>query len=147
MKKAASANRHESMDTPLLARPARPKFLSAGGYSGLTIASFVGYAPADAPRFVMLVRIDEPRDTPWGETVAAPTFKRAASELLLYFRIPPEPTERDCTELSLLQMTLTISQLIEGLSPAEIIRRPAAENAAWAHFVTTAGRSNRVTCS
>lgn len=61
----------------------------SGGYSGLTIASFVGYAPADAPRFVMLIRIDEPRDTPWGETVAAPTFKRAASELLLYFRVPP----------------------------------------------------------
>ncbi len=61
----------------------------SGGYSALTIASFVGYAPAEAPRFVMLVRIDEPKDTPWGETVAAPTFKRAASDLLLYFRIPP----------------------------------------------------------
>ena len=66
----------------------------SGGYSNLTIASFVGYAPAEAPRFVMLVRIDEPRDTPWGETVAAPTFKRAASELLLYFRVPPSrPSE------------------------------------------------------
>ncbi|MBI2939452.1 MAG: penicillin-binding protein 2 [Chloroflexi bacterium] len=55
-----------------------------------TIASFVGFGPADSPRFVILVKIDEPKDTPWGETVAAPIFRTLARELMLYYRVPPQ---------------------------------------------------------
>ena len=62
----------------------------SGGYSNSqTIASFVGYAPADNPRFVILVRIDEPQDSPWGETVAAPVFSAIARQLINYYQIPP----------------------------------------------------------
>lgn len=60
-----------------------------------TIASFAGYAPADDPRFVVLVKIDEPQDSPWGETVAAPVFRTIAQQLLLYFRVSPTEVAAD----------------------------------------------------
>lgn len=54
-----------------------------------TIASFVGFAPADNPRFVMLVTLQEPTSSPWGSETAAPLFFAIARELFLYWGIPP----------------------------------------------------------
>lgn len=54
-----------------------------------TIASFVGFAPADNPKFAMLVRFKEPSSSPFGSETAAPTFFEIAKELFIYFRIPP----------------------------------------------------------
>lgn len=54
-----------------------------------TIASFVGFAPADNPRFVMLVRYDQPSSSPYGSETAAPTFFEIAKELFLYYGIAP----------------------------------------------------------
>jgi len=54
-----------------------------------TIASIVGYAPAYHPRFVVLVKIDRPRDTPWGSMAAAPVLHDLFQELFMYFHIPP----------------------------------------------------------
>jgi cell division protein FtsI/penicillin-binding protein 2 len=63
---------------------------TTSGYSSTaTIASFLGFAPADNPRFVILVRIDDPQDTPWGETAAAPVFSAIARQLFSYYQIPP----------------------------------------------------------
>ena len=56
-----------------------------------TIASFVGYAPADEPRFVMLVTIVEPTSSPWGSETAAPLFIEIAKELLTYYKVFPKP--------------------------------------------------------
>lgn len=53
-----------------------------------TIASFVGFAPADDPRFVMLVRFTEPGTSPFGSETAAPTFFEISKELFNYFKIP-----------------------------------------------------------
>jgi cell division protein FtsI (penicillin-binding protein 3) len=63
-----------------------------GGYdpSG-TIASFVGYFPAEAPRLCILVKIDRPQASQWGSQVAAPIFSRVASELVLLLGIEPSP--------------------------------------------------------
>jgi stage V sporulation protein D (sporulation-specific penicillin-binding protein) len=63
---------------------------SAGYVPGRTIASFAGFAPADDPRFVVLVKIDEPRGSPGGDQVAAPVFRAIAQQLLLYFRALPD---------------------------------------------------------
>ena len=61
-----------------------------GGYkSEETIASFVGYAPAYDPKFVVLVKIDRPHTSPWGSQVAAPVFRRIAQFLFNYMDIPP----------------------------------------------------------
>lgn len=62
----------------------------AGHYDAdKTIASFVGFAPADNPRFVMLVRFDEPSASIFGSETAAPTFFEIAKQLLFYYRIAP----------------------------------------------------------
>lgn len=55
-----------------------------------TIASFVGYAPADDPRFVVLVKLDRPKASPWGTQTAAPTFRAIAERLFAYLQIPPD---------------------------------------------------------
>lgn len=55
-----------------------------------TIASFVGFAPADNPRFVMLVTLTEPTSSPWGSETAAPLFFAIARDLLTYYRLPPQ---------------------------------------------------------
>lgn len=62
----------------------------AGHYdANKTIASFVGFAPADDPKFVMLVRYDEPTSSIYGAETAAPTFFEIAKQLFNYYKIAP----------------------------------------------------------
>lgn len=62
----------------------------AGHYdANKTIASFVGFAPVDNPKFVMLVRFDEPSSSIFGAETAAPTFFDIAKQLLFYYKIAP----------------------------------------------------------
>ena len=56
-----------------------------------TIASFVGYAPADEAKFAMLVTITEPTSSPWGSETAAPLFMDIATDLLSYYTVFPGP--------------------------------------------------------
>jgi cell division protein FtsI/penicillin-binding protein 2 len=63
----------------------------AGHYdSEKTIASFVGFAPADNPKFVMITKLREPTSSPWGSETAAPLWFSIAKKLLLYWGIAPE---------------------------------------------------------
>jgi cell division protein FtsI (penicillin-binding protein 3) len=59
----------------------------ARGYSDKRIASFIGIVPADAPRAVILVVIDEPKTDVFGGLVAAPAFKDIAAAALPYLGI------------------------------------------------------------
>ena len=59
-----------------------------GYYKDRHIGSFVGFAPADDPKFVMLVKLDNPKNVDWAESSAAPTFGEMAAWLLDYFRVP-----------------------------------------------------------
>jgi cell division protein FtsI/penicillin-binding protein 2 len=62
-----------------------------GGYKPDSyIASFAGFVPSDDPVLAMLVKIDEPKDVPWGSAVCAPVFARLASSILPYLKVPPE---------------------------------------------------------
>ena len=54
-----------------------------------TIASFIGFAPADHPRFVMLVKLREPQSSPWGSETAAPLWFYLAKKILLHLNVPP----------------------------------------------------------
>lgn len=54
-----------------------------------TIASFVGFGPADNPKFVMLVTLREPASSQWGSETAAPLFFNIAKDLFLYYGISP----------------------------------------------------------
>ena len=55
-----------------------------------TIASFVGFAPANDPKFVMLVILNRPTASIYGSETAAPVFFDIAKSLLGYYGIPPE---------------------------------------------------------
>ena len=60
-----------------------------GAYSSaLSIGSFVGFVPADAPRLAMIVVIDEPQGEAWGGIVAAPVFRRVGEQVLTYMGVP-----------------------------------------------------------
>jgi cell division protein FtsI (penicillin-binding protein 3) len=53
------------------------------------VLSFVGFAPADEPRFAMLVMLDEPKNERWGSEAAAPIFAAVGAEVLRYLDVPP----------------------------------------------------------
>ncbi len=55
-----------------------------GGYSDKTIHTFVGFAPADNPAFVMLVKLDDPKDVEFSASSAAPLFSQIADFILTY---------------------------------------------------------------
>lgn len=50
-----------------------------------TIASFVGFAPADEPKFTMLVVLWEPTTSPWGSETAAPLWFSIARDIMLLY--------------------------------------------------------------
>jgi cell division protein FtsI (penicillin-binding protein 3) len=61
------------------------------GYArGKYVASFVGMVPADAPRLVILVVVDEPKGRYYGGSVAGPVFRAIAAPVLAYLGVPPE---------------------------------------------------------
>jgi cell division protein FtsI (penicillin-binding protein 3) len=62
-----------------------------GGYSGYT-ASFVGYAPADDPKLLVSVVLQNPRAGHFGGLVAAPVFQKVMAFALQTLRIPPTGT-------------------------------------------------------
>lgn len=55
---------------------------------GTTNATFIGYAPAEDPAFVMLVRIEKPRSSQWAGDTAVPVFTDIAAYILDYLNIP-----------------------------------------------------------
>jgi cell division protein FtsI (penicillin-binding protein 3) len=58
-------------------------------YTTRYVASFIGFAPALAPRLLIGVVVDEPKGAIYGGTVAAPAFGQIASFALPYLRIRP----------------------------------------------------------
>lgn len=58
-----------------------------------TIASFIGFGPADDPKFAMLVIVDRPTTSIYGAETAAPIFFTIAKDLLTYYGIPPTEHE------------------------------------------------------
>lgn len=61
-----------------------------GGYAKKRVASFVGFVPANNPRLVALVLIDEPEVNVYGGVVAAPVFRNIAGGALRRLVVAPE---------------------------------------------------------
>ena len=55
-----------------------------------TIASFIGFAPAENPKFIMLVSLREPKTSQWGSETAAPLWFDIARDLFPYLGIQPQ---------------------------------------------------------
>lgn len=88
----AAANQHLTIPGYSIAgKTGTAQIPIVGGYHPEdTIASFVGYAPADEPEFIILINVERPRESPWGAQVAAPVFRRIAERLFVYLTIPPD---------------------------------------------------------
>jgi cell division protein FtsI/penicillin-binding protein 2 len=54
------------------------------------VASFIGFAPAQDPRLLAAVIVDQPQGDIYGGSVAAPAFGKIAAFSLPYLGIPPE---------------------------------------------------------
>jgi cell division protein FtsI/penicillin-binding protein 2 len=64
---------------------------ATGEYStSAYVASFVGFAPADNPKLLISIMVDEPQGGIYGGQVAAPAFGKIASFALQYQKIPPK---------------------------------------------------------
>lgn len=85
------------------AKWAKPKGFKVAGKTGTaqipiaghydpekTIASFIGFAPADNPQFVMLVSLREPQSSPWGSETAAPLWFAISKDIFPYLGIKPD---------------------------------------------------------
>jgi cell division protein FtsI (penicillin-binding protein 3) len=58
------------------------KKIEKGHYSSKHMASFIGYFPADDPRFVCMVVLDSPKKESMGGRVAAPIFRNIAERII-----------------------------------------------------------------
>ena len=83
---------------PIAGKSGTSDVVEGGRYiEGESIASFAGFAPADDPRVVVLVKLDRPQGEIFGGVVAAPVFARLMTGTLSYLGVPPssyvaEPT-------------------------------------------------------
>jgi cell division protein FtsI/penicillin-binding protein 2 len=66
-----------------------PKIGGKGYEDNMNIGSFVGYAPIDDPKFVILVKMDNPKNVEWAESSAAPVFGEVMKFLLEYAKVQP----------------------------------------------------------
>jgi cell division protein FtsI/penicillin-binding protein 2 len=61
---------------------------------GEYVGSFIGYVPADHPRFVIFVKIERPRGAYYGGVVAAPVFTTLARVAMLHAGVMPAAPKR-----------------------------------------------------
>ncbi len=76
---------------------------SKDGYEqDATITSFVGFAPADDPKVVILVKLDRPDPTisQWATHTAAPVFAQVARRVFAQLNIPPDDVRLGLAESS-----------------------------------------------
>jgi len=53
------------------------------------IGTFIGFAPSKSPKFIMMVRINEPHVAGFAESTTVPVFAEIAKWLVTYMQIPP----------------------------------------------------------
>lgn len=68
---------------------AQAPFEDKKGYSDKTIHTFVGFGSAPDPKFVVLIKFNEPETVPYADYSATPAFNEIAKFLVNYLEIPP----------------------------------------------------------
>lgn len=66
-------------------------YVQGKGYTtSATNASFVGWGPADDPKFMVYVWFHKPTTSIWGSEIAAPVFSKVVQRLVVHLGIPPD---------------------------------------------------------
>jgi len=86
-----------------------------GGYSKKRVGSFIGFVPANDPRLVALVLIDEPEAQVYGGVVAAPAFRNIAQGALR--RLAVAPARATPVSATAKQMDLATPRLVKRIEP------------------------------
>lgn len=68
---------------------AQVPFQDKRGYSAETVHTFIGFGPVPDPKFLVLVKMDEPKGVKFAEGSAVPVFNAIAKFLVNYMEIPP----------------------------------------------------------
>lgn len=63
------------------------------------VSSFIGFVPADKPRFALIVVVYEPKGQIYGGVVASPVFRDIANQALSYLNIPRRDVPYETTLL------------------------------------------------
>jgi len=96
------------------------------------LAAFVGIVPADNPRVVIAVMIDEPHGVHYGGVVAAPVFKEIAEATLRYLGVPPSasvvastarPAKKGDANIATARLADADANEVEGPGVEEPVRR------------------------
>jgi len=64
--------------------------LKNGGYLDEYIHTFVGFAPAYDPKFIALIKLDNPKGVRFAESTTVPVFHDLAQFIFSYLAIPPD---------------------------------------------------------
>ena len=98
------------------------KAVPGGGYSkDRYVASFIGFAPADRPRVVIAVVVDEPKGKTYGAEVAAPVFAAIGADTLRILREPSAP-------VGTTRPSVLTADLAEGAAAAALSARLHADD-------------------
>ncbi|HXA15365.1 MAG TPA: penicillin-binding transpeptidase domain-containing protein [Thermoanaerobaculia bacterium] len=108
-----------------------------GGYTDKVVASFGGYVPADRPQLSILVVVDEPKESEYGGTVAAPAFKEIAESTLRYLNVPPSVPARTIDVAA--PMLATFSQKSAPAAGSEVPELRGLDARAAVALATSAG--------
>ncbi|MFZ3228634.1 MAG: penicillin-binding protein 2 [Pseudobdellovibrio sp.] len=111
------------------------KTIGTGYMSGGYIASFAGFIPASAPKFVIFVGLDHPRNGYYGSQVAAPVFSKIASYAVRKNGVAPEiltektlahnPEQKNSTEVIAADKLISVDQ--NGLKAVNILANEAPQ--------------------
>jgi cell division protein FtsI (penicillin-binding protein 3) len=107
-----------------------------GGYSSGTMASFIGYAPADNPRLAAIVVLDEPT-TQYGGTAAAPVFADVMQFALTRNGVAPDDASNSQYNAAQASAAVTGTKCVDPAAAAREAEAIAAAQAAAAQAATT----------
>jgi len=119
--------------------------VGAGGryVEGEYILSFVGFAPAEEPKFLLYVAVDAPQRGPqWGSQVSAPMFRKIIADVLKYMGVPPDRAEAgEAPDMVVVPdlLNLTLQEASERLEPAGLLVRLVGEGSVVRNQTPKAG--------
>ena len=96
-------------------------------------ASFVGFVPAEKPRLVIAVVLDEPMIGRYGGDLAGPVFRRVAEASLRYLGVPPShsaPKIKTVTRTEISPTPTLAAMKVDGANAASAARSGASPTAA-----------------